>query len=334
MESRDATDALVPPSLRTLLGDILDYAGLLPPAALTFPRALQNYADYRDEQEAWMLSRFVLPVHQLSDLTPHRQLLSRGAPYRFSVLGTGGPERDTFLDAFDRDLDVLDTFDAEYGGRSQVDVMEVPLPDVLVGKERAAIDEFLTEVDRRLIQTGTAKLDIFFHLPLTAPSVEPLPDLCAALADHNSQQAYPARSTMGLKLRCGGRAPEDVPDAKHVAALIASCRDAGIPFKAATGLQRPIRHYDDGLDTEMHGFLNLFAAAVLAAEHQLDPEHIQTILLEETSSNFRFKKESFSWRNLSASLEGIRHAREHLALSFSSCEFEDPIDNLREIDLL
>lgn len=334
MESRDATDALVPPSLLTLLDGVLDYAGLLPPAALSLPRALHNYADYRDEQEAWMLSRFVLPVQQLSDLPPHRQLLTRGAPYRFSVLGTGGPERDTFLDAFEQDLDRIDRFDAEYGGRSQVDVMEVPLPDVLVGKERSALDAFLKEVDQRLVQTGTAKLDLFFHLPLTATSVEPLPGLCAALADHNSRQAYPARSTMGLKVRCGGRTADDVPSAEHVATLIARCRDAGLPLKAATGLQRPIRHYDDGLDTEMHGFLNLFAAAVLAAEHQLDPEHIQTILLEETSSNFRFEKDSFSWRNLSASLDGIRHAREHLALSFSSCSFEDPIDHLREIDLL
>jgi hypothetical protein len=37
---------------------------------------------------------------------------------------------------------------------------------------------------------------------------------------------------------------------------------------------------------------------------------------------------------LGVSLEGIRHARESLALSFGSCSFEDPIDNLRDLDLL
>jgi hypothetical protein len=189
-------------------------------------------------------------------------------------------------------------------------------------------------VDRRLVQTGTAKLDLFFRVPTSPSTVDRLPALCAAVAEHNSQQALPARSEMGLKLRCGGGAPEDVPSAEQVAALIVACRDAGVAFKATSGLQRPIRHYDDGLDTQLHGFLNLFGGAVLAAEHQLDRDVVTTILREETASNFRFEKESFSWRNLGASLEGIRHARESLALSFGSCSFEDPIDNLRDIDLL
>ena len=135
-------------------------------------------------------------------------------------------------------------------------------------------------------------------------------------------------------MHCGGREPSDVPSVEALAALIVACRDARVPLKAAKGLQHPIRHYDDGLDTDMHGFVNLFAAAVLAAEHQLDPEHVQPILREEAANNFRFEKEGFSWRNLSASLDGIRHTREHLALSFGSSSFEDPIDNLRDIDLL
>jgi len=334
MEPRDPSDALVPPSLRTLLDKILDYAGLLPPAALSLPQALHNYADYRNEPEAWLLSRFVLPVRQLPELTPHRDLFSHGPPFRFSVLGTGGPDRDAFLDAFARDLDVIDDFDAEYGGRSQVDVMEVPLPASTIGEDQQALESFFTEVDRRLIQTGTAKLDLFLELPMQPSAVDGLPALCAAIAEHNSQQAVPARSTMGLKVHCGGREPSDVPSAAALAALIAACQQARVPFRAAGGLQHPIRHHDDGLDTEMHGFVNLFAAAVLAAEHQLDAEHVETILREETANNFRFEKEGFSWRNLSASLDGIRHAREHLALSFSSCSYEDPVDRLRDIDLL
>jgi hypothetical protein len=334
MDSRDATDALVPPSLRTLLDGILDYAGVRPPAALTLAQALHNYADYRDTPEAWMLSRFVLPVHQLDDLTDHRSLFSEGPPYRFSVLGTGGPGPEAFLDAFARDLTVIDRFDAAYGGRSQVDVMTVLLPDKLVGGDRAALDAFFAEVDRRLVQTGTAKLDLFFEVPMRPSAAKGLPALCAALSEHNSRQAVPARSEMGLLLHCGGREPSDVPSVEHVAALITACYRAGVAFRATAGLHSPIRHYDDGLDTEMHGFLNLFAAAVLAAEHQLPAEHVATILREDTANNFRFEKEGLSWRNLNVSLDGIRHARDHLALSFGSCSYEDPVDNLRDLDLL
>jgi hypothetical protein len=332
-ESRQERD-LVPPSLQALLHEILDYAGLFPPADLSLRQALRNYSEYRDEPEAWMLSRFVLPVRRLPDLTPFRRFISQGAPHRFSVLGTGGADPDTFLDALARDLDVIDAFDEEYGSRVQVDVLEVPLPDALVGSSQRDMESFFEKVDRRLIQTGTAKLNFYFELPMHTDAVNALPALCAALSEHNSQQAVPPRSIMGLKLRCGGGKPDDIPSVEAVAALIVAARNAGIPFKATAGLHRPIRHYDDGLDTEMHGFINLFAAAIFAAEHELDTDEVTAILQEETSNNFQFEKERFSWRNMSVSLDGIRHARDHLALSFGSCSFEEPVDHLRDLDLL
>lgn len=325
---------LIPPSLQNLLNEGLDYAGVFPPAELSLRQALRNYSDYRDEPEAWMLSRFVLPVHQLTDLLPFRRLFSQGTPYRFSVLGTGGQDSEIFLDALARDLDVLDRFDEEFGGRAQVDVMEVPLPPALVGCSQKDAESFFDEVHRRLVQAGTAKLDFFFEVPMQDALVDRLPALCAALSEHNSRQAVPPRSIMGLKLRCGGADPSDVPSPEDVASLIVAARDASIPFKATAGLHHPFRHYDDGLDTEMHGFINLFAATALAAEHQLNPGEVAPILREEMSNNFQFEKEGFSWRDLSVSLEGIRHARDHLALSFGSCSFEEPVDHLRDLDLL
>lgn len=334
MEAPDSTDALVPPSLKTLLDAILDYAGMLPPASLSLSQAMNNFADHRDEPEAWLLSRFVLPVRQLPDLTSYRTLFSHGEPFRFSVLGTGGHDPDSFLNGFTRDLDVIDTFDAEYGGRSQVDRMEVPLPLPLIGTPQRDLEDFFSSVDQTLIETGTAKLDLFFEIPMRPDTIDGLPDLCAALAEHNSQQAVPARSKMGLIVRCGGGEPSDVPTVEHVAEFIVACRNASVPFKATAGLQHPIRHYDDGLDTEMHGFLNVFGAAVLTSEHQLNVDAVQAILLEDTSNNFRFEKDAFCWRDLRVSLDGIRHARDTLALSFGSCSYEDPIDHLRDLELL
>jgi len=334
MESSDSSTSLIPPSLQTLLGEIVDYAGLFPPADLTLSQAIQNYADYREGPEAWMLSRFVLPVRRLPDLSPYQGLFKEGNPYAFSVLGTGGNDRDTFLEAFDRDLDVIEAFDETYGGRTTVDVMEVPLPSTLVGSDQQELEEFFSSVEQNLVELGTAKLDFFFEVPMRRTAVDGLPALCAAVAEHNSKQALPARSEMGLKMRCGGAEPSDVPSVSHAARLITSCRNAGIPFKATAGLHHPVRHYDDGLDTEMHGFLNIFGAAVLANEHDLSPDEVHPILSEERANNFRFEKDRFSWRDLSASLEGIRHARETLAISFGSCSFEEPIDHLRDLELL
>lgn len=334
MESTSASDSLITPSLRALLGEIVDYAGLFPPADLSLQRALQKYAEYRHEEEAWMLSRFVLPVRRLPDLSSHRDLLKRGHPYAFSVLGTGGATASSFVDAFERDLDVIEAFDAEQQGQAQVEVMEVPLPQALVGAGRADYAEWLRAMDRRLVRTGTAKLDVFLEVPMTPRATAALPALCAALATHNSRQALPARTIAGLKVRCGGGTPGDVPAAEDLAALLSACRDASVPFKATAGLHHPMRHYDDGLDTEAHGFLNLFVAAVLAAECDLDRSELVAILREDTPDNFRFLKESVAWRDLSASLEGVRHVRDTLARSFGSCSFEEPIDHLRTHELL
>jgi hypothetical protein len=334
MESPDPSDSLITPSLQALLHEVVDYAGLFPPADLSLQRALQSYAEYREEEEAWMLSRFVLPVRRLPDLATHRPLLKRGAPYDLSVLGTGGGTTETFLDAFERDLEVIEEFEEDQRGRAQVDVMEVPLPDALVGGSQADLTAFLEAVNRKLVAAGTAKLDLFLELPMRGDAVAGLPALGAAAAEHNSQQAVPARTVVGLKIRCGGAEPTDVPDADEVAALIVAARNAGIPFKATAGLHHPIRHYDDGLDTEMHGFLNVFAASVLAAEHDLDRPAVRAILREETADNFRFLKDALAWRDLSVSLDDIRYARETLALSFGSCSFEEPIDHLRDLELL
>lgn len=334
MESTDASRSLIPPSLQALLHEIVDYAGLFPPADLSLRRAIENYHQYRNEEEAWMLSRFVLPVRRLPDLAPHRHLFKEERPFRFSVLGTGGGDSDSFLSAFERDVDVIEHFEADHGEQATVDVMEVPLPDALLGTNQAAFSSFLDAVTHQLVTTGTAKLNLFFEVPMRRDVTETLPALCAAVSEHNSQQAVPARTTIGLKVRCGGAEPTDVPEVEDVSHLIVACRNAGIPYKATAGLHHPMRHYDDALDTEMHGFLNIFAASVFAAEHTLDAPTVGSILREETADNFRFLKDALAWRDLRVPLEGIRHTRNRLALSFGSCSFEEPIDHLRDLELL
>jgi hypothetical protein len=55
-------------SLRALLTNLIDYAGLYPPAALELPAALDNYKRYLASSESWILNRLVLPVSKLGDV--------------------------------------------------------------------------------------------------------------------------------------------------------------------------------------------------------------------------------------------------------------------------
>jgi len=53
-------------SLRALLENVIDYAGLYPPASLPLEQVIANYERYRESAEGWMLNRLVLPADKLT----------------------------------------------------------------------------------------------------------------------------------------------------------------------------------------------------------------------------------------------------------------------------
>jgi hypothetical protein len=55
-------------SLRALLTNLVDYAGLYPPAAVALLVALDNYRRYLASPESWILNRLVLPGAKLGDV--------------------------------------------------------------------------------------------------------------------------------------------------------------------------------------------------------------------------------------------------------------------------
>ena len=59
---------IVIPALRALLENLIDYAGLFPPASLTLEPALANYRRYGTGEHAWMLGRFVIAAAQLQQV--------------------------------------------------------------------------------------------------------------------------------------------------------------------------------------------------------------------------------------------------------------------------
>ncbi|MBL8102456.1 MAG: hypothetical protein JNM02_08015, partial [Anaerolineales bacterium] len=57
-------------SLKIFLSQIIDYAGLYPPANLSLEDSFRNFVEYQDLPDSWMLSRFVIPARQLTHLSP------------------------------------------------------------------------------------------------------------------------------------------------------------------------------------------------------------------------------------------------------------------------
>src|SRR5262245_39946773 len=116
-------------SLRALLANIIDYAGMFPPAQLPMDEAIRNYARYRTEPESWMLGRFICPASRLSELSPYvAQVFRDGPPMAISALGRGGNDEASFLEGLKQDLADIDWFRARHERRVTVDVIETRLP--------------------------------------------------------------------------------------------------------------------------------------------------------------------------------------------------------------
>jgi hypothetical protein len=138
----------------------------------------------------------------------------------------------------------------------------------------------------------------------------------------------------GFKLRCGGLETSAFPTPEQVAFALTSCVRAGLPFKATAGLHHPLRHFDPQLSVKMHGFLNVFGAGVLAATLSLSEEQVQPIIEDEDPSHFVFTDSEFRWKDFAAPLDAITRARREQVISFGSCSFDEPRDDLRALGLL
>lgn len=303
----------VSPTLREFMEQIVDYAGMFPPAKLPLPEAFQNYLRYRGDAEAWMLGRFVVPAARLGELIEPVRRLKGDSPVPFSVLGSGGDDAAIFPTS---DLEAMASFTEATEGGAEVHVMETRIPPTAVavgGDElRALAQRLQTAADR-------ADLDVFLELPIDPVFRRRLPALLETIAE---------LERLGVKLRTGGVEPDAFPAAGELAFALTTCRRAGVRFKATAGLHHPIRRFDASVGTRMHGFVNLFGAAILGAEHDLDAQALTHILLDEQADHFRFTDAGFAWKEFIAPPASVRHARRHYAVSFGSCSFDQPKEEI------
>ncbi len=82
----------------------------------------------------------------------------------------------------------------------------------------------------------------------------------------------------------------------------------------------------------MHGFLNVLVAAALAP--RVDGATLRQIVGEEEAHAFGLDDRSFSWRDLRISSDELLETRQHGFLSYGSCSFSEPTDDLVSLGFL
>ena len=80
--------------------------------------------------------------------------------------------------------------------------------------------------------------------------------------------------------------------------------------------------------------MSVFLAAAFLHAARLDPEDCLPLLREGKRRAFSFQEQSANWRGWSLSLAEIERARAEFALSYGSCSFLEPTDELKGMNLL
>lgn len=297
-------------SVQTLLNQIIDYAGLFPPAALDMPTVVSNYKSYLASPDSWMLGRLIVPVARLDEfeeaaaaVLPNQQ--DDLDPWMISAItGEAG------TDQFTTDLFRIEAFNERHAdpgkGFAQIDVIEVK------GNSTEAIEQALDAIPDELFP--------FFEIPID----EDPRGLIAAMAG----------SDAGAKVRAGGIRAELYPSSQDLARFIVSCAAAGVAYKATAALHHPTTWFNDRLGVKEFGFLNTFMAGCLAEKFELDADQVLQLLEETQMDAFRFTNDTVGWHNYALTSDQIEDVRECFAVSFGSCSFDEPREYLRNAGLL
>ncbi len=299
-------------SAGVLLRDLIDYAGLFPPASLAMVSSVANYDTYSQSEWNWILGRFIVPVARLGEFEEAFYGLPASTPgtgfanWRLSVLLGSDPVADV---ANIREFNTRVT-NSGSGKRAVVDSVEA----------KVASDEEI----RRLSGIIPAELATYFEIPLS------MCEECIAAVAECGRRA---------KIRTGGETADKFPSSESVIEFIRLCAAASVPFKATEGLHHPLRsvhrftYQPESPSAVAHGFVNVFlAAAFLRAG--MEPKLAVRLLEEQSARAFHFDLDGVGWREHRLSRNEIAAARRGFAVSFGSCSFTEPIDDLRDLHLL
>ncbi len=303
-----------PASLRALLSNSIDYAGLFPPAALPLEQALRNHAAYAGSPDAWMLGAFVLPVAQFDAAAPLVSLFDAVRPLRVSALGSKTDNAGEFRKQLAGIVAAMRKWEATHGARVRFEQVEIPLPPDTNA-------DLLRDAAAALTDTRTR---MFWETPLA--------ESATALEMIAGQRLRQPGAPTGFKLRTGGTAAAAFPAPAPVAEVLAHAARLQVPLKFTAGLHHPIRHFNATVGAKMHGFLNVLSAGIFAREHGWDVPKTAMMLADEDREAFRFFDAGLTWRDWRIATDRIMVHRQFVT-SFGSCSFDEPREDLRALHL-
>ncbi|MBC8197748.1 MAG: hypothetical protein H8E60_07680 [Candidatus Marinimicrobia bacterium] len=300
-------------SLKLFLTKLIDYAGLFPPAKLQLKLALNNYNNDIKCLDKWMLSQFILPLSNLNNITEKMMDgFSQNFPLKLSLLSND----------LDLDIDQLFLFKDKFGEKVEFSGLESKILDI---HSFHTILEKTNEVQNK----NQLNMASFFELPTQENWIDKMIKSIEIITEFN----FNHNSNFGFKLRCGGVEPYMFPSPENIAETIIICIQNNISLKFTAGLHHPVRHYNDSIQTKMFGFFNIFIGGMLAKKYRFNHVELIEVLIDQSSNNFKFKEEGLSWKKYNLSNKEIIQFRENDFISYGSCSFNEPREDLTKLGI-
>jgi hypothetical protein len=282
-------------AIETLLGGLIDYAGLYPPAGLDMRRAVRNYRKYRGGKHAAALGRLILNIERLDEF---RSIAGDSlADFPLSVIA-----------AENRDGALL----AEHiGSGLRIESVEIKC------SQPAEIERLARQVPDNVMT--------YIEVPFEVRGQSALASICAAGASAKIRmggvvpEAIPSVSNVAQML-------------KMLADMRLSFKaTAGLHHPLR--LKRALTYDAESPTGVMHGFVNLSCAAMLLFFGG-DIEEAKLLLAEEDPDAWQVNADSLRWRDETWTADQLATVRREFFRGIGSCSFEEPIQDLESLGWL
>ncbi len=278
--------------LPALVAGLVDDAAVFPPGSASLPDAVAAHRRHRADWYADLVGPLLLPASKVAA----GELSGLVDPAEGFVIGLIG---DTGLDRLPLALSFLPPLG--------VAVRQVEAPVAKRGEDPQPGLAELIKLTERLDDVA-----VFAEIPLTF-------GLTAAL--DTLAEARSGGLPVAAKFRTGGLAAELFPTPAELAAVICACRDRQLPFKLTAGLHHAVRHLDPETGITHHGFANVLAATLAAAEGAAVGAVTELLTVRDE-------------RPLVQQFEGRHDLARPLWVGFGSCSIVEPLTDLIRLGLV
>lgn len=282
-------------AIDSLLADIVDYAGIYPPADLDMHTAVRKYLEYGHSSNRKALGRFVVDLERFPYLWDAAGDYSR--VLRLSVIASA--------DADWTELERL--IEKGYA----VEAAEIKTADP-------------AEI-KRIAQRLPPGLTAYFEAPVNGISAPTL-DAIAAVEGR-------IKIRMGGLAAGAIPSPRATADMLTEIARRQMVFKATAGLHHPVRARHPLTYAPESPTAVMHGFMNLACAAAVL-HFGGEAEEAREVLEEEWPRAWRVTPEAIAWQENSWNADELREVRQKFFAGFGSCSFEEPMQDLEALGWL